>query len=134
MGYPNVGKSSIINSLKRSKAVSVGANPGHTKTLQVVKLDKNVQLIDSPGVLMSAGLEGRDTEADLVLRNCVRVEDVEDPLSAVQAIVTRCNPAKLLEIYQIGNFKTAEEFLFQVAQRKGKLGKVRQRPHSRPRR
>ena len=35
IGYPNVGKSSIINSLKRSGAVNVGATPGLTKTLQV---------------------------------------------------------------------------------------------------
>lgn len=35
IGYPNVGKSSLINSLKRVKAVGVGATPGFTKTLQV---------------------------------------------------------------------------------------------------
>ena len=35
IGYPNVGKSSLINSLKRSKAVGVGAMPGFTKVMQV---------------------------------------------------------------------------------------------------
>ncbi len=35
IGYPNVGKSSLINSLKRAKAVGVGATPGFTKTVQV---------------------------------------------------------------------------------------------------
>jgi nuclear GTP-binding protein len=35
IGYPNVGKSSLINSLKRSKAVGVGATPGFTKVMQV---------------------------------------------------------------------------------------------------
>jgi predicted GTPase len=35
IGIPNVGKSSLINSLKRSKAVGVGATPGFTKAAQV---------------------------------------------------------------------------------------------------
>lgn len=45
-GYPNTGKSSLINSLKRSRAVAVGSTPGLTKTLQLVKLDKTISLID----------------------------------------------------------------------------------------
>lgn len=35
IGFPNVGKSSLINSLKRSKVCGVGATPGFTKTAQV---------------------------------------------------------------------------------------------------
>jgi len=38
IGYPNVGKSSLINSLKRSKVVTVGSTPGLTRSLQVKKL------------------------------------------------------------------------------------------------
>jgi GTP-binding protein EngB required for normal cell division len=48
-GYPNVGKSSLINSLKRSRACGVGATPGFTRSLQEIVLDKHVKLIDSPG-------------------------------------------------------------------------------------
>jgi GTP-binding protein EngB required for normal cell division len=36
IGIPNVGKSSLINSLKRAKAVGVGATPGFTKAAQVL--------------------------------------------------------------------------------------------------
>lgn len=46
IGYPNVGKSSLINSLKRSRAVSVSATAGHTKQMQEVILDKKIRLID----------------------------------------------------------------------------------------
>jgi nuclear GTP-binding protein len=35
IGYPNVGKSSLINSLKRERAVGVSSTPGFTKTTQV---------------------------------------------------------------------------------------------------
>ena len=42
VGLPNVGKSSLINSLKRSKACVVGATPGVTKSMQEVQLDSKV--------------------------------------------------------------------------------------------
>jgi nuclear GTP-binding protein len=51
IGYPNVGKSSVINSLKRSKTCEVSAIPGSTKNLKEVKLDSQVKLIDCPGVI-----------------------------------------------------------------------------------
>ncbi|KAG7359773.1 GTP-binding protein [Nitzschia inconspicua] len=47
IGYPNVGKSSIINASKRCRAVGVRARPGFTTTLQEVVLDRNVRLLDS---------------------------------------------------------------------------------------
>ncbi|XP_055646048.1 guanine nucleotide-binding protein-like 3-like protein [Falco peregrinus] len=55
VGYPNVGKSSLINSLKRSRACGVGAAPGVTKCLQAVQLDRHIQLLDCPGVVMETG-------------------------------------------------------------------------------
>jgi len=54
VGFPNVGKSSLINSLKRSKAAATGNMPGVTKGLQEIQLDKNIILIDSPGVVLSS--------------------------------------------------------------------------------
>jgi nuclear GTP-binding protein len=51
IGYPNVGKSSVINSLKRSKTCEVSSIAGCTKHLKEVKLDKDVKLMDCPGVI-----------------------------------------------------------------------------------
>ena len=53
VGFPNVGKSSLINSLKRSKATATGNTPGVTKSMQEIQLDKNIVLIDSPGVVLT---------------------------------------------------------------------------------
>uniref|UniRef100_A0A803N7N0 G domain-containing protein n=1 Tax=Chenopodium quinoa TaxID=63459 RepID=A0A803N7N0_CHEQI len=52
VGLPNVGKSSFINSLKRSHVAKVGATPGLTRSFQGVQLDKNVKLMDCIGVVM----------------------------------------------------------------------------------
>ena len=51
VGHPNVGKSSMINTLLGRKAVSVKATPGHTKTLQTLRLARGVWLCDSPGLV-----------------------------------------------------------------------------------
>ena len=53
VGFPNVGKSSLINSLKRSKAAATGNTPGVTKQMQEIQLDKNIVLLDSPGVVLT---------------------------------------------------------------------------------
>ena len=53
IGFPNVGKSSLINSLKRQRAAPTGNTPGVTKAMQEIMLDKNIILIDSPGVVLS---------------------------------------------------------------------------------
>ncbi|MBP5444986.1 MAG: ribosome biogenesis GTPase YlqF [Acholeplasmatales bacterium] len=50
-GIPNVGKSTIINALVKKKITQVGDKPGVTKTQQWVKLDSNLDLLDTPGVL-----------------------------------------------------------------------------------
>lgn len=76
MGLPNVGKSSLINSLKRSRAAQVGNTPGVTKTVQEVVLDKHVRLLDSPGIVFSGA--GAGTEGASALRNCIKVRAAAD--------------------------------------------------------
>uniref|UniRef100_A0A7S0CUJ8 CP-type G domain-containing protein n=1 Tax=Amorphochlora amoebiformis TaxID=1561963 RepID=A0A7S0CUJ8_9EUKA len=119
IGFPNVGKSSLINSLKRARAVGVGAQPGFTKQCQLVKLDKQISIIDSPGVLFDADTK----DPGLSLRNCLKVEDIEDPVGAVKEIVKRCDKSTLLSLYRIANFSNGDEFLYRVAGKRGKLGK-----------
>lgn len=51
VGIPNVGKSTLINSLSGKKATNVGDKPGITKTQQWIKINPNLELLDTPGVL-----------------------------------------------------------------------------------
>uniref|UniRef100_A0A8C3HVX3 G protein nucleolar 3 like n=1 Tax=Chrysemys picta bellii TaxID=8478 RepID=A0A8C3HVX3_CHRPI len=119
VGFPNVGKSSLINSLKRSRACSVGATPGVTKCLQEVQLDRHVKLLDCPGLVMATAA----TDAALVLRSCLKVEQVADPVTPVDAILRRCSKEQIMQHYGVPAYRDVTEFLAHLARRKGKLRK-----------
>ena len=117
IGFPNVGKSSLINSLKRSKAAATGNTPGVTKQMQEIQLDKNIVLLDSPGVVLSTS----DQADSLILRSAVKVEDVADPLRPIEALLNRIEHEQLLKYYRIGPFEGVDTFLAQVARKRGFL-------------
>ncbi|PWN18174.1 hypothetical protein BCV69DRAFT_285475 [Microstroma glucosiphilum] len=107
-GPPNVGKSSLINSLVKSRACSVAPRPGETKNLQTVLLDRKVRLIDSPGVAMSSGRGAVDGIED-VLRGTVKIELVEDPAKPVAEILKRADPVKVTKLYKLPPLYGEEE-------------------------
>ncbi|KAG8194161.1 hypothetical protein JTE90_002368 [Oedothorax gibbosus] len=119
VGFPNVGKSSVINSLKRSRSCSVGATPGLTKTVQEVSLDKHIKIIDSPGVVLAK--DGSSTT--LALRNAVKVETLKDVIGPAEAIIQRADPVQLCLHYTIPEFKSSDELLALLAKRMGKYKK-----------
>ena len=51
IGIPNVGKSTFINKIAKRKATITGNRPGVTKAQQIIKVDKDFELFDTPGVL-----------------------------------------------------------------------------------
>ncbi|EHH60918.1 Guanine nucleotide-binding protein-like 3-like protein [Macaca fascicularis] len=118
VGLPNVGKSSLINSLKRSRACSVGAVPGITKFMQEVYLDKFIRLLDAPGIV-----PGPNSEVGTILRNCVHVQKLADPVTPVETILQRCNLEEISNYYGVSGFQTTEHFLTAVAHRLGKKKK-----------
>nr|KJB10125.1 hypothetical protein B456_001G186200 [Gossypium raimondii] len=120
IGLPNVGKSSLINSLKRCHVVNVGATPGLTRSMQEVQLDKNVKLLDCPGVVM---LRSEGNDASIALRNCKRIEKLDDPVGPVKDILKRCPERLLVTIYKIPGFQSVDEFLQNIATVRGKLKK-----------
>ncbi|BFG42754.1 hypothetical protein CerSpe_290280 [Prunus speciosa] len=120
IGLPNVGKSSLINSLKRSRVVNVGSTPGLTRSMQEVQLDNNVKLLDCPGVVM---LRSKENDASIALRNCKRIEKLEDPIAPVKEILKLCPDRLLVTLYKLPSFESVDDFLHKVATVRGKLKK-----------
>ncbi|XP_067932331.1 uncharacterized protein [Watersipora subatra] len=120
IGYPNVGKSSVINTLRKKKVCMVAPIAGHTKVWQYVTLMRRIFLIDCPGVVYPSG----DTESDIVLKGVVRVENVGTPEDYIPELLNRVKPEYLLKTYKISTWTDHEDFLEQVAKRYGKLLKA----------
>lgn len=120
VGLPNVGKSSVINSLKRSKSCGVGSTPGLTKTMQQVQLDSKIQLLDCPGIILPGG---DASDATAALRNAIKIEQLDDPIKPVEAVLARANKNQLMIYYRLPEFHNADQFLALLAKRLGKLKK-----------
>ncbi|KAK9448354.1 NUC091 domain-containing protein [Limtongia smithiae] len=118
IGYPNTGKSSIINTIRQKKVCTVAPIPGETKVWQYITLMKRIYLIDCPGVVPPST---KDTETDILLRGVVRVENVSNPEQYIAAMLARCKTSHLEKTYMISGWNTASEFLELIARKSGRL-------------
>ncbi|KAJ2455872.1 nuclear GTP-binding protein nug1 [Coemansia sp. RSA 2336] len=126
IGFPNVGKSSLINSLKRARVCGVGSTPGFTKFVQEIHLDAKLKLLDCPGIVFNRPAKGsqkldKTAAAEMMLRNCIKVELLDDPIAPVDLIVQRCNPAALQVLYNVPAFVDTRGFLVGLARQRGML-------------
>lgn len=69
----------------------MAAQAGHTKDLQSIQLDRGMRIVDSPGVVFDEDDEAGDgkgqKKGSVLLRNVVKVEDVEDPIAVGECIL-----------------------------------------------
>ncbi|NXN99041.1 NOG2 protein, partial [Rhinopomastus cyanomelas] len=117
VGYPNVGKSSVINTLRSKKVCNVAPIAGETKVWQYITLMRRIFLIDCPGVVYPSG----DSETDIVLKGVVQVEKIKSPEDHISAVLERAKPEYIRRTYKIDSWSDTEEFLEKLAQRTGKL-------------
>ncbi|KAL7980595.1 hypothetical protein Chor_001749 [Crotalus horridus] len=141
IGYPNVGKSSVINTLRSKKVCNVAPIAGETKAsfptdsglkcghcdrlallfpLQVwqyITLMRRIFLIDCPGVVHPSG----DSETDIVLKGVVQVEKIKCPEDHIATVLDRAKPEYIRKTYKIESWENAEDFLKKLAFQTGKL-------------
>lgn len=121
IGYPNTGKSSIINTLRKKRVCTVAPIPGETKVWQYITLMKRIYLIDCPGVVPPS--QG-DTEQDILLRGVVRVENVEHPAQYIEAVLRRTQTKHIERTYELKHSEYNDdpiEFLSILARKGGRL-------------
>lgn len=106
----------------------MAAQPGHTKDLQTIQLERGIKVVDSPGVIFNDedfDYGGKSKRKDTVLlRNAIKVEDVEDPIGLVDQILTRTDHELLKRIYSLPKVEETLEFLTMIALTTGRLMKV----------
>jgi len=118
IGYPNSGKSSIINTLRKKKVCTVAPIPGETKVWQYITLMKRIYLIDCPGVVPP---NASDTEEDILLRGVCRVENVHNPEQYIPAVLRRVQPRHLERTYGIKYQEDYLDWLALLARQGGRL-------------
>ncbi|WVW78817.1 nucleolar GTP-binding protein 2 [Kwoniella bestiolae CBS 10118] len=125
IGYPNVGKSSIINTLKKKKVCTVAPIPGETKVWQYITLMKRIYLIDCPGIVP---VSAKDSDTDTVLKGVVRVENLATPAEHIPSLLERVRPEYIERTYGLEHREGgwhgesgAAILLSAMAKRSGKL-------------
>ncbi|XP_053694055.1 guanine nucleotide-binding protein-like 3 homolog [Sabethes cyaneus] len=122
VGLPNVGKSSLVNSLKRKRACLVGAKPGITKQMQEVQIDSHVKLIDSPGIIFQRPKD-EDQNRFYALKNAQKVTEIQDPFPLADDILKRGTMTYFCKLYDVSEFHSTDEFLAKKAIKMGALAK-----------
>ena len=141
MGYPNVGKSSVINTLKSGKVCRVAPIPGETKVCsfasrrdgtltglvskvwQYITLTRKIYLIDCPGIVPASA---QDTQTAKVLKGVVRVEALGTPSEHIPTLISRVKSVYLARTYNLqvpesGEHFDPDEVLDKLARMKGRL-------------
>ncbi len=123
LGYPNVGKSALINMLAQRKAARVAAIAGTTRGIQWVRVHPQIMLLDSAGVFPE-----KLGKSDLFFRGAVNVDGLEDPEIYSHAAMTELLENDIAKNWLQENFDIvlengdgAEKALEKIARRRNLL-------------
>jgi len=122
IGYPNVGKSSVINVLMKKKKVGVALMPGKTKHYQTLFLpnEEEICLMDCPGLVFPSFTFSK---ADLVINGIMPIDKIVDYLIPIQLIIYNV-PKHILENsykIQLPDIYSSSQFLQILAMKHGYL-------------
>lgn len=119
VGYPNVGKSSVINTLRGKRVSKVAPIPGETKVWQYVALFRSIFLVDCPGVVHDST---RNSESDCILKGVVRVESLKTMAAEyIPALLNRVDNKYIVRTYGISTWERPDDLLEKLARKSGKL-------------
>lgn len=120
VGIPNVGKSTFINSFAGKACAKTGNKPGVTKGKQWIRLNKNVELLDTPGILRP---KFEDQQVGL---NLAFIGSIKDELYNIYELslllldyLIKNYPDAVADFYEIENSDSNNELLERIAIKRG---------------
>ncbi len=101
VGYPNCGKSSLIQAFARDKKkVGISSRAGYTRGIIEIKITEKLSLLDTPGIIPLSD----DNEVDLGIKGVMNPEKIQDKEAVVQALLDLyITPKKIMEHFSVDN-------------------------------
>lgn len=121
VGIPNVGKSTLINSLAKKKSTKTGNMPGVTKGKQWIHLAGNIDLLDTPGILWPK-FQDEKSAMNLAFTGAIKDEVLvleEIALKFVEKMIELNKVTAILEKYNIEQGEKPLDILDNIAVKKG---------------
>lgn len=120
LGIPNVGKSTFINSLAGKAAAKTGNKPGVTKGKQWIKLNKSLELLDTPGILWPK-FDDQTIGMHLAFIGSMNdnVLDVTELAYQLVKLLATTYPKAVVERYKIEGHEDPLQVMYQVAEARG---------------
>ena len=125
VGAPNVGKSTLINRLVGKKAAGVGNTPGFTKNLSWIRVNKDIELLDSPGILWPK-LENQESAHILAALSSIKEEvvNIDEIACFIIKKMYELYPERLYERYGINELDDDLVEVYEaVGRKRGALSK-----------
>ena len=123
LGIPNVGKSTLINRLVGKKATNVGNKPGITKQLEWIRVNNQIELLDTPGILWPR-LDNQEVALNLAATTAIKEEILNDEDIAIYIInkMLKEYPDNIKERYNLTNEEDIIDILDNIGK---KIGAIR---------
>jgi len=123
LGIPNVGKSTLINRLVGKKATTVGNKPGITKNLEWIRINNQIELLDTPGILWPR-LDNEEIALNLASMTAIKEEilDLEEVAIYIIDTMLKLYPNQIKERYNLENENDIIEILDKIG---NKIGAIR---------
>lgn len=118
IGIPNVGKSTLINSLSKRKGTKVGNRPGITKGNQWIKIKGGLELLDTPGILWPK-FENKDVGLNLAFTGAIKDEILDIENLAIK-LVEKLNSISNKYLENRYNITTTEKSSYDIILEIGK--------------
>ena len=122
VGIPNVGKSTLINRLVGKKATNVGNKPGVTKSLEWIRINENLELLDTPGILWPK-LEQEKVALNLASTTAIKEEILNKESVAIYIIKNLLNnyPNNIIDRYSLKETNDIVQILDEIGKRIGAI-------------